>query len=213
MNLELMFDKFGKVFDPDQIIFCEYEPGNDFYMILSGQVKILKTVGNSIKTLDIINSGDIFGEMSLLDSQPRSATAVAVTEVRSLNFNRENFDYLMKKTPQIGFKLLTLFSTRIYDQKRRLQILMFDDIVGKVADVLLMLCEKQNASENAKNVIVRASQEDLASWCGQPLSEVQKAIAVLSKGGKIEFQPDKVVVHNMQDLIRTVLQKRKDSKS
>ena len=151
--------------------------------------------------------------MSLLDSQPRSATAVAVTEVRSLNFNRENFDYLMKKTPQIGFKLLTLFSTRIYDQKRRLQILMFDDIVGKVADVLLMLCEKQNASENAKNVIVRASQEDLASWCGQPLSEVQKAIAVLSKGGKIEFQPDKVVVHNMQDLIRTVLQKRKDSKS
>jgi len=212
MNLELMFDKFGRVFDPDQIIFCEYEPGNDFYMILNGQVKILKTVGNSIKTMDLINSGDIFGEMSLLDGQPRSATAVAVSEVRTLNFNRENFDYLMNKTPQIAFKLLTLFSTRIYDQKRRLQILLFDDITGKVADVLLMLSEKQMIPENAKNVVIKASQEDLASWCGQPLSEIQKAVQILSKGGKIEFQPDKVVIHNMQDIIRTVLQKRKEIK-
>jgi CRP/FNR family cyclic AMP-dependent transcriptional regulator len=212
MNLELMFDKFGRVFDPDQIIFCEYEPGNDFYMILNGQVRILKTVGSSIKTMDLINSGDIFGEMSLLDGQPRSATAVAVSEVRTLNFNRENFDYLMNKTPQIAFKLLTLFSTRIYDQKRRLQILLFDDITGKVADVLLMLSEKQMVPENAKNVVLKASQEDIASWCGQPLTEVQKAIQILSKGGKIEFQPDKVVIHNMQDIIRTVLQKRKEIK-
>ena len=212
MNLELMFDKFGRIFDPDQIIFCEYEPGNDFYMILNGQVRILKTVGNSIKTMDLINSGDIFGEMSLLDGQPRSATAVAVSEVRTLNFNRENFDYLMNKTPQIAFKLLTLFSTRIYDQKRRLQILLFDDITGKVADVLLMLSEKQMVPENAKNVVIKATQEDIASWCGQPLAEVQKAIQILSKGGKIEFQPDKVVIHSMQDIIRTVLQKRKEIK-
>ena len=207
-----MFDKFGRIFDPDQIIFCEYEPGNDFYMILNGQVRILKTVGNSIKTMDLINSGDIFGEMSLLDGQPRSATAVAVSEVRTLNFNRENFDYLMNKTPQIAFKLLTLFSTRIYDQKRRLQILLFDDITGKVADVLLMLSEKQMVPENAKNVVIRATQEEIASWCGQPLAEVQKAIQILSKGGKIEFQPDKVVIHSMQDIIRTVLQKRKEIK-
>ncbi len=212
MNLELMFDKFGRIFDPDQIIFCEYEPGNDFYMILNGQVRILKTVGNSIKTMDLINTGDIFGEMSLLDGQPRSATAVAVTEVRTLNFNRENFDYLMNKTPQIAFKLLTLFSTRIYDQKRRLQILLFDDISGKVADVLLMLSEKQMVPENAKNVVIKVSQEDIASWCGQPLAEIQKAVQILSKGGKIEFQADKVLIHSMQDIIRTVLQKRKEIK-
>jgi len=212
MNLEVMFDKFGKIYDPDQIIFCEYEPGNDFYMILSGQVKILKTVGNSIKTMDVIESGDIFGEMSLLEGQPRSATAVAVTEVRTLHFNRENFDYLMTKTPQIGFKLLTLFSTRIYDQKRRLQILLFEDIVGKVADVLLMLSEKQHAAENAKNVVLNVSIDDIASWCGQTVAEVQKSVAVLSKGGKIEFHPEKVIVHNMQDLIRMVLQKRKENK-
>ncbi len=212
MNLELMFDKFGRIFDPDQIIFCEYEPGDDFYMILNGQVKILKTVGDSIKTMDILDSGDIFGEMSLLEGQPRSATVVAVSEVRTLNFNRENFDYLMNKTPQIAFKLLTLFSTRIYDQKRRLQILMFDDVVGKVADVLLMLSQKQNVPENGKNVVIQITQEDIASWCGQPLFEVQKAVAVLSKGGRIDFQPDKVVIHSMQDIIRTVLQKRKEKK-
>ena len=89
---------------------------------------------------------------------------------------------------------------------------MFDDVAGKVADVLLMLSQKQNVPENAKNVVIQVTQEDIASWCGQPLVEVQKAVAVLSKGGKIDFQPDKVVIHSMQDIIRTVLQKRKEKK-
>ena len=79
--LEAMFDKFGKVFQPNEILFCEYEPGNDFFLIKEGKVKITKTVGSSVKTLDVLESGDILGEMAILEEQPRSATAIAVTEV------------------------------------------------------------------------------------------------------------------------------------
>jgi CRP-like cAMP-binding protein len=210
MNLELMFDKFGKVFYPGQIIFCEYEPGNDFYFIQEGEVKITKTVGNSIKTLDVLGAGDIFGEMAILEEQPRSATATAITEVKALNFNRANFEVLMTKNPQLALKVLTLFSTRIYDAKRRLQILLLDDITSKVADVFVMLAEKQHDHLYVRDVVLKITVEDVAQWCGQPINEVQKVLNQYKKTGKIELFVDRIVIHNLQEFQRIVAQKRKE---
>lgn len=212
MNLESMFGKFGKVFERGQIIFCEYEQGNDFYFILEGEVKITKVVGESIKTLDILTTGDIFGEMAILEEQPRSATASAITQVRALNFNRANFEILMTKNPQLALKVLTLFSTRIYDQKRRLQILLLDDISAKVLDVILMLAEKQPENIHSKEVVLKTTVEDIAHWCGQPANEVQKVISQYKKAGKIDVYVDKIVVHNIQEIQRTIAQKRKEKR-
>jgi len=208
--LEAMFGKFGKVFKPNEIIFCEYEPGNDFYLIQEGQVKITKTVGSSIKTLDVLESGDIFGEMAILEEQPRSATAVCITEVRALNFNRANFELLMTKNPQLALRVLTIFSTRIYDAKRRLMILLMDDIIGKVSDVFMMLYEKQGMNDHQKEVTLKVTVDDVGHWCGQPVGEVQKVLAQLKKTGKIDIYNDRVVVHNIQEFQRIVAQKRKE---
>ncbi len=209
--LEAMFDKFGKVFHPNQILFCEYEPGNDFYLIKEGKVKITKTVGSSIKTLDVLEAGDILGEMAILEEQPRSATAIAITEVKALNFNRANFEMLMTKNPALAMKLLHVFSIRIYDAKRRLSILLMEDIVGKVADVFVMLHEKSNLNDNFHEVILHTTVEDIANWCAQPVGEVQKVINQYAKTGKLDLYPDKIVIHNINDFQRIVNQKRKSS--
>lgn len=210
LSLEMMFGKYGKVYNPDDIIFCEYESGNDFYLIQEGRVKVVKTVGNSIKTLDILEQGDIFGEMAILEEQPRSATAIALTEVKLLNFNRANFEILMTKNPQWALKVLTVFTTRIYDAKRRLMALMLDDIQGKVADVLLMLAEKQMHNHNTvKEVILNITQEDVANWCAQPLSDVQKVLQTMVKSGRLEIYNDRIVILNVVDLQRIVQSKRK----
>jgi CRP/FNR family transcriptional regulator, cyclic AMP receptor protein len=208
--LEAMFGKFGKIFQPNEIIFCEYEPGNDFYLIQEGQVKITKTVGSSVKTLDVLEAGDIFGEMAILEEQPRSATASAITEVKALNFNRANFELLMTKQPQLALRLLTIFSTRIYDAKRRLMILLMDDIIGKVCDVFLMLYEKQSFNEGQKEIILKVTVDDVANWCGQPVGEVQKVLAQYKKSGKIEVYADRIQIFNIQEFQRTVSQKRKE---
>lgn len=209
--LEAMFSKFGKVFAPEEIIFCEYEPANDFYLIQEGEVKITKTVGTSIKTLDVLGTGDIFGEMAILEEQPRSATAIAINEVKALNFNRANFEVLMTKNPQLALRVLTIFSTRIYDAKRRLMILLMDDIIGKVADVLMMLYEKQFLNDNLqKEIILKVTIDDVAHWCGQPPNEVQKVLQQWNKSGKIQLFGDRIVIHNIQELQRIVTQKRKE---
>jgi len=207
--MESMFGKFGKEFETNDVLFCEYEPGNDFYLIKEGKVKITKTIGNTIKTLDVLEPGDILGEMAILEEQPRSATAIAATKVRALNFNRANFEMLMKGNPALAMKLLHIFSSRIYDQKRRLMMLLINDLQGKVADVFVMLYEKQYSSDVFTSILLNLTVEDVANWCAQPVGEVQKTIMGFVKAGKLDLYPEKIVIHNINDFQRLVNQKRK----
>lgn len=206
---ESLFDKFGKTLEPGQIVFCEWEPGNDFYFIQEGRVKIIKTIGNTQKTLDVLSAGDLFGEMAILEEEPRSATAIALDHVRVLNFNRENFDSLMHGNPQLAFRLLVVFSTRIYDAKRRLQILLIEDIQAKVADVFLMLAEKDPEYGSITSKVFNISVDDVANWCAQPVADVQKVINGLVKQGKVELFADRIVISNINDLARIVAAKKK----
>ncbi|MEM7184391.1 MAG: Crp/Fnr family transcriptional regulator [Spirochaetota bacterium] len=210
LPLEAMFDKFGKTFQPDELIFCEFEQGNDFYLIQEGKVKITKIVGTAIKTIDILEPGEIFGEMAILEEQPRSASAIAMTEVRVLNFNRANFELLLTRNPPLAMRVLTVFTKRLYDAKRRLMILLLDDITGKVCDVFLMLFEKQYGADSSRQeVVLKITSEDVASWCGQPIEQVEKVFSQFKKNHKIEVYTDRIVIKNIVDMQRIVSQKRK----
>lgn len=205
-----MFNKFGVTYQPGDIIFCEHEPGNEFFLLQEGRVKITKIVSDAEKTLDIFQSGDIFGEMAILEDQPRSATAIAVDRVKVLRFNKENFNLLLQGNPQLAFTLLKVFSNRIYDAKRRLLILTLPDIDSKVCDAFLMLAEIQNLSPKTSHpVTFNTTVEEIASWCGEKLNKVKEALMKFSNEGKIQIYEDRLVVKNLYDMFRLVKSKRK----
>lgn len=210
MQLESLTNKFGKEFQPGEIIFCEFEPGDDFYLIQKGKVKISKIVKDKEKTMDVLEPGDIFGEMAILEEQPRSATATAVDTVTALHFNRENFVTLMSSQPQLAFKLLVIFTKRIYDARRRLRILLLEDIQAKVCDTFLMLSEKEPNYKELKEVVLRISTDGIAHWCGEPVDKIQPILSHWAKIGKIELYADRIHVSNLNDCRRTVAMKRKE---
>ncbi|MGQ9843852.1 MAG: Crp/Fnr family transcriptional regulator [Spirochaetota bacterium] len=206
---EKLFDKFGVEYKPNDIIFCEFEPGNDFYFIQSGRVEIVKIINNREKTLDILGSGDVFGEMAILEEEPRSASAIAIEHVKLLRFRRENFDALLQGNPQLAYKLLVIFSKRIYDAKRRLMILLLDDPQLKVMDVMNMLAEQDPHLDVQEPVTLRVTVQEIANWAGMQINDVQKILTHLNKLGKIELFNDKVVVRNIRDFQRLVNSRRK----
>ncbi len=207
---ESLYEKFGIGFEPGQIIFCEYEPGNECYFILDGRVKITKTVGNTQKTLDVIGNGDFFGEMAILEEEPRSASAIAVDSVRALKLNRVNFDSLMNGQPQLAYRLMMIFARRIFDARRRLQILLLDDQQARVADVFCMLAEKDPQYGHTNQMIFNVTVDDVAAWCGIPAAEVQRVISGFVKQGKLELFADRIVVTNINDFTRVVQARRKN---
>ena len=142
LNDARFIEKFGVDYAPNEIIFCEFEPGQDFYFINSGRVRIVKIINNREKTLDVLEPGDVFGEMAILEEEPRSASAIAMDAVKVLKFHRDNFDALLAGNPQLAYKLLIVFSKRIYDAKRRLMILLLGEPQLKVMDVMCMLAEQ-----------------------------------------------------------------------
>ncbi len=206
---EKFFDKFGVEYSPNEIIFCEWEPGNEFYFIQSGNVRIVKLIQNREKNLSVLTDGDVFGEMAILEEQPRSATAIALDHVKLLKFHRDNFDTLMSGNPQLAYKLLVIFSKRIYDAKRRLMILLLEEPQIRVMDVIVMLAEQDPHLDLQNEISLQVTAQDIARWAGLTEDDAQKELTHLNRTDKIEIFGDKIVVKKIREFQRLVASRRK----
>jgi len=206
----IFFEKFGVTFKKDEIIFCENEPGNTFYFLIEGKVKITKLTGNTEKILDILNPGEIFGEMAILEESPRSATLIAQDNVKALEFNKENFESILASKPEIAVKLLKVFARRIYDQKRKLMILALPEPELKVADTLIILAEQAGYDASQKAIKLKVNQNDIASWSGMDKVECSQILSHLVKQRKLVVYSNEIIIENLADLYRMVNSRRKN---
>lgn len=213
MKLDLsLFERFARNYTAGQIIFCEYEPGDTFYLIQSGRVKIVKIFSAIEKTIDILQPGEFFGEMALLENTPRSASIIALENCKLLEFNRDNFRALITGKPQMALNLLMLFSKRIHDQKRRLSILTLSDDHAKVADVFVMLSEQgvtEDDEEQSSKRVFYHSVADIAHWAGISTEHCNSILAHFQKQNRMVLYKNFIEVINIHDLTRFVSSRRK----
>ncbi len=214
MSSELSaFQRFAITKKAGEIIFCEFEPGDAFYLIQSGKVKIVKIIGDVEKTIDILNAGEFFGEMALLEQAARTATALAQTDVKLLEFNQQNFEILMQGNPQIVLNILKIFSKRVYDQKRRFMILKLDEVPARVADVFLMLDENGKVPDDPADMTrtFQVTSEDIAHWAGITVAKCNEVLNSFQSQRRLEIHQGKMVVKNIADFQRFVNSRRKSS--
>jgi CRP-like cAMP-binding protein len=210
LDLDLAsFARFTRVFPANEIIFCEYEPGDTFYLIQSGRVKLVKNTGEFERTLDILQPSEMFGEMAILENSPRTATAIALDEVKALELSAQNFEILMHGNPQLAFKLLRIFSKRIYDSKRRFILLTLPDLRSKVAMVFLILDETQtdiDKSENSREF--KTTVDDIAQWAGISVQQTRETLSHFAAQNRLEIFPSRIIVKNINDFSRLVNSRR-----
>jgi CRP-like cAMP-binding protein len=203
------FGRFARTFQPGEMIFSEFEPGDTFYLIQSGRVELVKIIGDIEKTLDILQPSEMFGEMAILENSPRSATAIALDLVKVLEFNAQNFEILMLGNPQIALKLLRMFTKRIYDSKRRFMILTLDEPQAKIADVFLMLDETQaNIDRTTERREFKTTVDDVAHWGGMSITQTREVLSHFVTQRRMEMYPDRIVVKNINDFSRFVNSRR-----
>jgi signal transduction histidine kinase len=102
-------------YQPGEIIFEEGESGDSMYLIRAGRVAVIKGGFDSPTILGLRGPGEIIGEMSLLEDQPRSATNVALDSVRLLRITRDGFQRLVSARPDIGISIMRMLSGRLRD--------------------------------------------------------------------------------------------------
>jgi CRP-like cAMP-binding protein len=135
--------EMNRSFTKDMIIFCEGEPGDELFIIQKGSVKILKITENSEILLAVLKTGDIFGEMALLESKPRAAVAVAYEDCQLMAVNRANFQQMIKTQPQLIARLTTLLSERIWLIYKQLANTQITDPLGRMYDMLQIQLDKK----------------------------------------------------------------------
>jgi CRP-like cAMP-binding protein len=103
----------------DTILFFEGDPGNRCYLITKGEVRISKFIPNiGEEALAVLKVGDYFGEMALIDNFPRSAHAIANTEIELLAINKTDLDNILIMDHELGFKLLWTFTKTLSKRLR-----------------------------------------------------------------------------------------------
>lgn len=203
-----IFQRFTKEFKKGEVIVSEYEIGETFYLIKSGEVQIVKCITGRNKNLDVLKKGEFFGEMSIIDKSQRSATCVAKTNVSVLEFNKENFGTLVLGNPHLVMSLLKLFCKRICDQQRKLKNFLIKDLQIRVCDVFLMFDENFTSAQDAQLMGPRRTfnltVSDVAHWGGISFSSAQEELGKLLEKNKIEVFNDYINVMNIHDIRRTV---------
>lgn len=109
-----LFLKYGKTYEPRQIIIREGEFGREVYLIIAGRVVVTEKLNRgSYRVLNSLGPGEIFGEMSMIENAPRSATLIAATHCKILRLKPAEFEMIFQSHPRWAFKILTALGKRI----------------------------------------------------------------------------------------------------
>jgi len=183
------------------VIFRHGAPGLGLLAVLSGQVKITSSsAGGREIVLNVINPGEVFGEMALLDGKPRSADAVTTMVSDLLVIDRRDFIPFLEAHPAICIRLLAVLSERLRRTSEQVEDLMFLDLPAHLAKTLLRLAEVQGHGDGARNVTLKVTQRDLGNLVGRSREAVNRQLRDWHEAGLIRLAPGKVVLCDLNRL-------------
>ena len=191
----------------DEVIFFCGDPGASLCIIEAGRVKLTLPApdGRGEVVLARLSPGEFFGELALLDGQPRSADAVATEAVELLMLGREDFLRYLEAHPRLAIALLEELSRRLRRDAEIIQDAAFLDIPGRLARVLLRLAETEGQPGSSGTAIsARLTQTDLAGMVGATRESVNKWLGVYERRGLLRRQGGRIDLLRPEELHKQI---------
>ncbi len=178
------------------VLFHEGDPGDRLYVIAEGKVKLGRTSSDGRENLlAILGPGEMFGELSLFDPGPRTATATAVAETQLVGLGTEELHAYLTTHPQVALTLLAALARRLRRTNENLADLVFTDVPGRVAKALLELSGRFGRPvEDGMLVAHDLTQEELAQLVGASRETVNKALADFATRGWLRLEARAVLL-------------------
>jgi CRP/FNR family transcriptional regulator, cyclic AMP receptor protein len=166
----------------NSVILFEDDPGDALYVVAQGQVKVV-LIGEDGREviLSVMGEGEFFGEMALIDDEPRSAHVIAMEDSSLLVIRREDFQDLLKQTPGIALMLLRELSRRLRRADDKVGSLVLLDVNGRVAQLLLELADEAGSDRITR----RLTHHTIAQMIGSSRETVSRTMRELVDKGSI----------------------------
>lgn len=192
------------VLDRGDVLFREGDEGDRVYVVLEGKVKLGRTSSDGRENLlALLGPGQMFGELSLFDPGPRSATVTAVTDTRLIGLGHADLLPWLTGRPEVARGLLSQLAHRLRRSNDTLADLVFSDVPGRVAKALLDLGSRFGApADQGIRVAHDLTQEELAQLVGASRETVNKALADFATRGWLKLEQRSVVLLDLDRLRR-----------
>lgn len=175
----------------NSMILFEDDPGDALYVVLSGRVKVV-LVGEDGREviLSILSDGDFFGEMSLIDDEPRSAHVIAMESSNLLVLRRQDFHQCLEEAPRIAVSLLKGLTKRLRLADSKIGGLVLLDVTGRIARVLLELADDNDGAMIAKKL----THHMIAQMIGSSRETVSRTMRTLVEQDVISVSGKNITV-------------------
>ncbi len=188
-------------FEPGEVVFREGDSSDTCYVVSGGRARAIRSHrdGRTI-TLATFGPGDIFGELALFEDELRSATVEAIERTSVLGVLGPDMRRLMNEHAEISARLVIALGRRLRETNERLSRQSFQTVQSRVAVVLSQLVEQELADGQQGDVLVTATQADLAQLAGSSRESASRFLAVLERAGVISQGRGRLVVHDHEAL-------------
>jgi CRP/FNR family transcriptional regulator, cyclic AMP receptor protein len=195
--VEVQFARGERLFD-------EGDAGDRLYVILEGKIKLTRTAPDGRENLlSVLGPGEMFGELSLFDPRPRTASAVALTDARLAALGHDYLRQWLTGRPDVAMHLLRALAQRLRRANDVMADLVFTDVPGRVAKALLDLADRFGEPQaDGLNVHHDLTQEELAQLVGASRETVNKALADFSARGWLQLHAKSVLILDPDRLAR-----------
>src|SRR5262245_49979420 len=180
----------------DTVVFFENEEGDFFFMIVEGRIKvtILGDDGREI-ILSVLGPGDFFGEMALLDNEPRSATAIAAEETELLCLHRNDLQTVLADNRAILTSFIRVLTSRLRKANHQISTLALLDVYGRVARVIMEMAKEEGRRlKDGRIAFRRATHQEIANRIGTTRETVTRMLKEIERQGLIEIDGKEIVV-------------------
>ena len=178
------------------IVFAD-DPGDSLFVVREGRVKVVLVAEDGREViLGVLGVGDHFGELSLIDEQPRSAHVIAMEDSTLLVLRREDFRRRVEATPQLAWALLVELSRRLRRADGKIGGLVLLDVPGRIARLIL-----DAAADAGSDTIEKPlTHQTIAQMIGASRETVSRAMSDFQEAGLISVSHRRITVANREAL-------------
>jgi CRP-like cAMP-binding protein len=169
------------------------DPGNFLFIVISGTVKIsVSSPDGRNAILNLINAGDLFGEVAVLDGQARTADAIANTNCEIFVLDRRDFLPFVRSQPELAMRLIELLCTRLRWTSDQVEQVILQDLPGRLASALLGLTEKRKLEPQSQTIAI--TQQEISEMVGMTRESINKQLRAWAARNWVRLEHGAIVV-------------------
>jgi len=174
-------------------IFSRGDPGTNLIAVISGTVKIsISSPDGRNAILNLIGAGEIFGEIALLDGQPRTADATANSNCEIFTIDRREFIPFVRSQPTVAMKLIELLCGRLRWTSDQVEQVILQNLPGRLASALLRLSDKNKHAPEGRTISI--TQQEISEMVGMTRESINKQLRAWAARGWVRLEHGAIVV-------------------